>query len=225
MNCNRYKKMILLRDSGEISKSQLKKIDHHLEHCTDCRNFAASLNAIKSALPEMNQQPHPSISVNIKAAAEQWTGRRGGHWLPAGYLRAAAYAAILLLIAGPLFVVQNRRQQQIRIQNLNTIVSMLADPHDSAGNTDLPENEENLENFAGQLLKMEGFDSSSEISDEELFSLFGVPAPTTTRQHSNPVSPAKIYARLHQHSPTQPSRPLILRYCGSIESPLASADV
>ena len=187
MNCNKAKNLILLRSTGELRASKSSELQEHLLECTDCRDFAASLRRLESIEQPVAATPHPSVLVNIREVAEKNVSRHSLLWLPSFPLRAAAYAAIFMLIAGPAFMVHRKeRAKDERIANVHIIVALMAAEENSDENeTALPDNEKNIEEMARRLLEFEGLDNATD--DEAFLSLFEVPAPTTSLSRNTPA--------------------------------------
>jgi hypothetical protein len=189
MNCDKYRNWILLQDSGELNGYKSGKLQEHLAECAECRKFARGMELVESVVSEISEdaKPHPSVLVNIRAAAEERLhGSVKYWWQPAHLLRAAAYAAIFLVIAGGAFVVRDSRVEKQRVETLNALVYLVSD-ESNLSEDDTDADAADIHDVARKLLELDGFDISGESEDEAILSLFGEPDPTTTQWHRTPA--------------------------------------
>ena len=66
MQCSELHKHIDDRLDGQLSEVECAGMDHHLEHCADCRGAFAEEKAMREALRDM---PVPEVSVGFAARA------------------------------------------------------------------------------------------------------------------------------------------------------------
>lgn len=99
MNCTDYQKQILLAASREPHSRDA--LAEHLSTCDTCRAFAHEEEQIAQIARDLlpDAEPHPDSLAEIrKAAADRHS--RNVIWFPVPLTRIAAYAAMLLAIAG-----------------------------------------------------------------------------------------------------------------------------
>ncbi len=210
MNCNTYRDQILLEASGELSPKESIVLSKHLGSCGECRDFAKRTNSLTEIYSKIavDELPHPSVMVNIRQAAEENLKKHELLWFPTHAMRFAAYAAILMFIAGTVLISttpENEQQnvsagftrgidspQTSQIPELSTMAALISDRVATDGEDDyIIDESASLEEFAEQLLEMEGFAYDDMFDDEAMLNLFVEPDPTTTQYHKNRVLPAK----------------------------------
>ncbi len=193
MNCETYRNQILLSASGELPDGTKAKLKTHLETCDACREFENASTVLSTAarqsLPESD--PHPSVMVAIRQAADARSSRGRLHWLPEHFTRWAACAALLTLIAGTTwFALAPRRPQAMHLSDLSAMVAMVREDVDATDSVAaIVEEESDLETLARQLLEMEGFSDEDLFADEAVLTLFEEPLPTTTQWRRIPSIP------------------------------------
>jgi len=99
MNCAKWQKLILLRDSDELSAKKRTALADHLESCEGCRLFAEEYRATSEALESLPaEQPSPATLTRIRALLE----REKSHRVVSSVTRRivfAAAAATLIVVA------------------------------------------------------------------------------------------------------------------------------
>ncbi|HEM46990.1 MAG TPA: hypothetical protein ENO23_08085 [Alphaproteobacteria bacterium] len=100
MDCTDYRRMITLREDGELVLKQLVTLEEHLSACADCRAFAAAVSDVTALHASLGEaSPSPGLLDDVMAAIGE--PRRSG--MLTGWLRVAVpAAAAIVLFAGVL---------------------------------------------------------------------------------------------------------------------------
>lgn len=100
MDCTDYRRMITLREDGELAPDALRSLEEHLSACADCSAFAAAVSDVTALHASLGEAaPSPDLLDGVMAAIGE--PRRFG-WLT-GWLRVAVpAAAAIVLFAGVL---------------------------------------------------------------------------------------------------------------------------
>lgn len=209
MNCNKYRELILLKASGELSKNKSALLENHLTNCDECRSFEKDSLILTDNISKIStdETPHHSVIVNIREAAEHKQKKHELLWFPTHAVRLAAYAAILLFMAGTMLITTEstynsqtipslnraaKSSQAARISELNTMIAIVDDDESAKNEAAVtPEKSDNLEAFAKKLLKMQGFAVDEDFDDKKQLNLLEEPDPTTTQYHKTRALPAK----------------------------------
>jgi hypothetical protein len=96
MRCERAIGALIDQQAGALSAENAAQLEAHLSACSACRDEAAAVGRLWAGLGDLRARPDTSatdrIARALRAAAAAQMGRPGLPWI-----RAAAYAAILLL--------------------------------------------------------------------------------------------------------------------------------
>lgn len=206
MNCKTYKNQILLEASGELNAKETDALQNHIKSCSECRNFAATMNIVTQSYCSIESDiaPHPSVMVNISQAAEKNLKKHELLWFPTHIVRLTAYAATLMFVAGAMYLtitppsqpypseIYSESNEAARISELSAMVALVSDQTEADSEEGyITEESDSLEEFAQQLLEMQGFAVDDMFDDEAMLNLFAVPDPTTTQYHNTRGLPAK----------------------------------
>jgi len=210
MKCDNAQCLILLADSCELPRRKADDLETHLASCPDCRKFRDSTRRIVADAKVALEADGPSNIVLARIRAEAQKQASSGvmiFWHPV--VRILAYAAAIALIAGGWFIIlpgtdnkqvatadrhlRVKTTQAEHLSHLNTIASALMVPgylesdEQSNGN----EQDPNLQDFAHQLLIMEGL--AAECNDEAEFNdPDAEPLPTDLRSSNTCGLQARI---------------------------------
>ncbi len=196
MNCNKYRKQLLLATSGELSDKATDKLKMHMGTCEACRDFERSLVILTRTAAETmpESEPHPSVMVAIRNAARAHGKQNRAIWFARKHQYATAYAAAVLLLVGSAIVLLNRsdRSTSTTIPEISAMVACLSTSLKETYEQEqtITEEADNMQELAQQLLELEGFSTDNHFSEETILTLFEEPLPTTTQRHNNPASPA-----------------------------------
>lgn len=185
--CDKMRQLILLEDSGELTREQATELGQHLAQCGECDSYRNDIEKIMSqsrtALPSAAPSAEAVSNILAQARPEQ-------HKLiafPRVWRYAAAAAAVLVLFAGTYMALYTNNggtteAQGYGVDDVNIMVAFASD-----GSVEAPDSEsevnsdEQLKSLADTLLKLQGFTLEEETESEDLTDLF---LPKALQSHS-----------------------------------------
>ncbi len=190
--CDEMRQLILLEDSGELTREKAGELGRHLAECSECDAYRNDVGLLmqegRSALPDAAPSAEAVSSILEQAARPQNVVRFPNLWR-----YAAAAAAVLVLLAGTYTALYNPADnpadtEGYGVDDLQIMVAFASD-----GSVEAPEqegsadNEQQLKSLANTLLRLQGFTIEEEAEPEDITDLF---LPTALQSRSTPASPA-----------------------------------
>ena len=190
MNCTECRRLILLRDSGELPARALGRVEAHLANCEPCRTSEHETRQLLAAarLAASASLPGNEVILKICKLAADPGGRAERSVSPANFFGLrwmAAAAAILLAFVGiwSLAPLHAGRPEQARLAELRTLVDMAFGDLSIEGEGIVGENER--DQIARRLLTIEGFSIDIDEPAEDLDTILPPEhQPTDLQSHS-----------------------------------------
>jgi anti-sigma factor RsiW len=193
--CDKIHELILLEDSGELSRDEAQELGKHLDKCPDCdayRNDVKSLmNESRDALPGGT----PSEESIEKVISFAQSDKGNVVFFASPWRIAAGIAAVLAIALGSFLAVHTPNNAASNdggygIGDVQIMVALASDgnvttPSEDSDLTD----EAQLKALANTLLKLQGFEMKEQEDTGDVTDLF---LPTALQLHSTRVSPAGI---------------------------------
>ena len=117
--CARYRKFKLLAEDGRATRSQIKFLEHHQEHCSTCLEEHERTMRALSFLKSNVVEPLGGEDMEIRIIRRWRTERRNRvvtYWMPAvagAVVAGAALLAVLqILVASPEIKQQNTKGRE-----------------------------------------------------------------------------------------------------------------
>ncbi len=192
MNCKTFETLILLKDSGEVTESETRTLENHLNTCTTCRDMASDLASLRHVF--QNQQdvihvPASTVLETIRVTADEKIS--GIHWVihPLWKVALAAAACFVIFLTGIRFMAPSLTTYRATSPEYSIAAEILPLVDLVMGNSDssmdLFSGESDLTILADHMLILQGVKIDS---GEDLFSEFMVPedtVPTTLQWNNN----------------------------------------
>jgi len=195
MNCKIFETLILLKDSGEVTESESRTLEEHLNTCKTCRDLAADLASLHQVLQNQQNMTHaPSSTVleTIRVTADERV--TGIHWAirPLWKVALAAAACFVVFLTGIRFMAPSLSKHRTPspeysiAAEIMPLVDLVMGESDSSA--DLYSGESDLTILADHMLILQGVKIDS---GDDLFSEFIEPEdtlPTTLQWNNNSES-------------------------------------
>jgi len=166
MNCDDFEKQVLLEQSGELDEGGRALLEQHQAHCSRCRAYrATAMDIVDAARTTLPAEPGADTlrQIRIRAAART---RSPVMLLYRPRVQALACAATLLLAVGG-WLLLAPRNGEMRMRDMNTIITMMMDEEMIAEQPDTGEGSTDLRALAELLLKMEESAVDGSTNQEE----------------------------------------------------------
>lgn len=188
MNCAKSRKMILLKDAGELDAKRCHELDGHLAACSECRDFFRDMVSLRSIAHSAVRSGEPSARVvEAVLSTAPIVKNRPGKIFALSFTRFAALAAgFVLLVGGALIIApwnRNSDASSSSAGDVSTIVAMLSVEHENSSTAPENGNPAQLRQLARQLLEMEGMNAGADDESPEFILLFE-PQPTDLQSRS-----------------------------------------
>lgn len=194
--CDKIHELILLEDSGELSRDEAQELGKHLDKCPNCdayrNDIGALMNESRSALPD--GMPSEESVANVISFADSDKGSNVV-FFTSPWRIAAGIAAVLAIALGSFLSVYppnntSSNDDGYGIGDVQIMVSLASNgdvttPSEDSELTD----EAQLKALANTLLKLQGFEMEEREDTGDLTDLF---LPTALQLRSTRVSPAGI---------------------------------
>lgn len=186
MNCDKSQQYILLRQSGELSSSDIRGLDKHLADCAACREYLDSVEAMMSAAasPQAVPEPGAAVMAAIRRAARDEADRKT-IFFPVPAMQWAAYAAAAVFIVCGTLIWSYSNRLDNHTSQVTAIVLAVGNEEnlDIISQLGSVEKGQELQALASHLLLMEGFgvDESLEVEPSDAGD---EPLPTALRLRS-----------------------------------------
>jgi hypothetical protein len=191
MTCTHLENLILLQDSGELTRRQQRDLEGHLAECPACRQSQADLILLREALretPVSRSSPSPAVLESIRDAAKRHARRTPRQLsIPWRGILAAA-ASLVICLASLTFMAPHSRPAAPALVHDSTateIVSLIALVMGSEGSDANYSDESDITILADQLLILQGMkvDSRTDLMDD--FTSLEDNQPTTLQWNKN----------------------------------------
>jgi len=195
MNCTTFETLILLKDSGEVTESESRTLDEHLNTCKTCRELASDLASLRQVFrnqQDMTRAPSPTVLETIRSTADEKIS--GIHWAmhPLWKVALATAACFVVFLAGVRFLAHSLSKHRtpspeysIASEILPLVDLVMGESDPSA---DLYSGKSDLTILADHMLILQGVKIDS---GDDLFSEFIEPEdtlPTTLQWNNNSES-------------------------------------
>jgi predicted anti-sigma-YlaC factor YlaD len=101
MDCNDYQKHMSLLIDGELGQHSLQALETHLAGCSGCRNAYGRMEALNSALKDVDLYRPPSmLASRVKARFDEESGPPRARLIPSAWRPVPLLALIVLLAIG-----------------------------------------------------------------------------------------------------------------------------
>jgi anti-sigma factor RsiW len=171
MNCDEFEKQVLLEQSGELAEKNRILLERHQAQCDRCRAFreagTAILDAARAVLPT---EPDADILRRVQNHATARATSPILLFYRPGIQALACAAALLLAVAG--WLLFTPRNGEMRLHDMNIIITMMMDEETLVDQVDSGEGATDLKALAELLLQAEesAVDGSTD-QEEQLWEL------------------------------------------------------
>ncbi len=191
--CDKVNELILLEDSGELSRDEAQELGKHLEQCPDCDAYRNDVSALMDE--SRNALPGGMPSEESVAKVISFADSDKGHvvFFTSPWRIAAGIAAVLAIALGSFLSVYTPNNSSSNdggygIGDVQIMVALASDgnvatPSEDSDLTD----EAQMKALAKTLLKLQGFEMEEQEDTGDVTDLF---LPTALQLRSTRVSPA-----------------------------------
>ena len=193
MKCQDYERLMLLRQTGELTSSEYKSLSCHIETCHVCSAYAKSLDRLctDSRKHLLNERPSKkAVSYVINK------GRERDNSVILSLVRQPAFqwlalAASMVIMAGTCLILKSDNNSVH--SNGSTAFDLISIATYDADTVQVDSDDQHSDTslLADKLLEIEGFSTGG--SDEEFFTLFGEPSTTDPQSRSSLGSPSRTH--------------------------------
>ena len=200
MKCTEFEKMVLLRQTGELSASDDSALLMHIESCPACAEYDKSLARLcaDSRKSLLDKEPSMEAVAYVLNKGRELEGLKMFMLVRNPAVQWLALAASMVIVAGTcLMLTPFNEVQPVVVTTVHSNGSAVFDlasiaTYDAeAEQVDTVNQPKDTGALADKLLEIEGF-ANGGSSEDDLFTLFGEPSTTDPLSRNSLVSPSRI---------------------------------